>query len=51
MGQGLIQHGVEEMKPLIGVRLGHPEELSWHFLDGILLQVGQDEEPFVGHGG
>jgi hypothetical protein len=51
VGQGLIQHGVAEMKPLMGVRLGHPEELSLHCVAGMLLQGGQDAEPCVGHGG
>jgi hypothetical protein len=38
---------MEEMNPLIGIRLGHPKELSLHLLDGILFQVGQNEEQFV----
>jgi len=51
MRQGLIQHRMEEMNPLIGVRLGHPKELSLDFLDGILFQIGQNEEQFVRHRG
>jgi len=36
------------MHPLVGMRLGHPQELSLHRLDRMLFHVGQDEEPFVG---
>ena len=36
------------MNPRVGIRLGHPKELSLHRLERILFQVGQDEEPFVG---
>ena len=43
----MIQHRMEEMNPLIGVRLGHPKELSLDLLDGVLFHVGQDEEPCV----
>jgi hypothetical protein len=39
------------MNPLIGVRLGHPKELSLHLLDGVLFQVDQNEEQFVRHRG
>jgi hypothetical protein len=46
-----MQHGMEEMNPLIGVRLGHPKELSLHLLERILFHVGQDEESFVCHRG
>jgi hypothetical protein len=38
---------MEKMNPFISVRLGHPKELSLYFLDGILFQVGQNEEQFV----
>jgi hypothetical protein len=31
--------------------LGHPKELAWHCLDGMLFQLGQHEEPLVGHRG
>jgi hypothetical protein len=49
--EGLVQYGVEEMNPRIGVRLGHPKELSLHLLDGMLCHVGQHEEPCVRHRG
>ncbi len=42
---------MEEMNPLIGVRLGHPKELALHLLERILFQVGQGEELFVCHCG
>jgi len=42
---------MEEMNPLIGVRLGHSKELSLHFLDGILFQIRQNKEELVGHRG
>jgi hypothetical protein len=42
---------MEEMNPRIRIRLGHPKELPLHFLDGILFQVGQDEEQLVGRRG
>ena len=35
------------MNPLVRIRLTHPEELSLHLLNGILFQVGQNEEQFV----
>ena len=37
------------MTPLVCIRLGHPKELSWHFLERMLFQVGQHEEQFVRH--
>jgi hypothetical protein len=51
MCSGLMHHGMEEMHPLIGVRVGHPQELSWHLLDGMLCQVGHNEEQVVRHRG
>jgi hypothetical protein len=42
---------MEEMNPRIGVRLGHPKELSLHFLDGMLFHIRQNKEEFVGHRG
>jgi hypothetical protein len=44
----MIQHRMQQMNPLVCIRLGHPKELSLHLLDRILFQVGQDEEQFVG---
>jgi hypothetical protein len=38
---------MEEMNPLVGMRLGHPKELSWHFLNGVLFHIGQDAEELV----
>jgi hypothetical protein len=43
----MIQHRMEEMNPLMGIRLGHPKELPLDFLDGVLFHGGQDEEQFV----
>jgi hypothetical protein len=51
MRSGLIQYRMEEMNPLMGVRLGHPQELSLDCLAGILVQVSQNEESFVRHRG
>jgi hypothetical protein len=45
----VIQYRLQQMNPLVGIRLGHPKELALHFLDGILFHVGQDEEQLVGH--
>jgi hypothetical protein len=42
---------MEEMHPLIGVRLGHSKELSLHCLDGNLLHIRQNKEAFVGYRG
>ena len=42
---------MEEMNPLVGVRLSQPNELSLHCLAGMLGHVSHDEEPFVRHGG
>jgi hypothetical protein len=46
-----IQHGREEMNPLIGVRLGHPQELSLYFLAGMLFHIRQNQEKCVGDRG
>jgi hypothetical protein len=46
----LIQHRMEERNPLVGIRLGHPKELSLHFLERMLFQVGRHKEQFVGYG-
>jgi hypothetical protein len=51
MGSRMIQHRMEEMNPRIGMRLGHPKELSLHFLNGILFHIRQNEEPFIGDRG
>jgi hypothetical protein len=40
---------MEEMNPLIGIRLGQPKELALHFLDGILFEVSQNKEQLIGH--
>ena len=47
--QRLIQHGMEEMNPLVRIGLGYPNELPLHCLDRILFHIGQDEEQLVGH--
>ena len=51
MGQGSIQHGMQEMNPRIRVCLGPPKELSWEFLNGILFHIRQNEQQFVGEAG
>jgi hypothetical protein len=40
---------VEEMNPLVGIRLGHPKELSLHLLDGMLFYIRQNKEELVGY--
>ena len=47
VGQGLIQHRMQQMNPLVRIRLRHPKELSLHLLNGMLFEVGQNKEPFV----
>jgi hypothetical protein len=47
MCEGMIQHRLAEMKPRMGVRLGHPQELALDRWEEVLLHVGQDEEPWV----
>jgi hypothetical protein len=39
------------MPPRIGLRLGHPKELSWPFLHGMLGHRRQHEEPLIGDRG
>jgi len=36
------------MNPRVRMRLGHPQELSLHLVERMLLHGGQDEEPLVG---
>jgi hypothetical protein len=38
---------MEQVNPRVRMRLTHPEELSWHLLNRMLFQVGQNEEQFV----
>jgi hypothetical protein len=47
----LIQHRGEEMHPRMGIRVGHPKQLSLNFLDRVLFQLGQDEKQPVGRRG
>ena len=43
------QHGEEDVNPLIGFALAHPEQASVHHLEGIGLQVGQNkQQPIFG---
>src|SRR2546428_14096594 len=37
-----MQDRREEMNPLVGIRLRHPQELSLHRLDGMLFHRGQN---------
>lgn len=46
----LIQHGMQEVNPLIRIRLRQPQELPLHGLNRVLCQLGQHEEPCVGEG-
>jgi hypothetical protein len=39
-----MQYGMPAMNPLMRLGLRHPKEVTLHFLDGMLLQVGQDAE-------
>ena len=48
MCECLIQHGMEEVNPRIGIRLRHPKELTLHCLHRIRLYICQHEELFVG---
>jgi hypothetical protein len=41
---GLIQHGMQEMNPLVRIRLGHANELPLHFLNGVLFHIRQHKE-------
>ena len=47
VGSGLIQYGMQHVNPCVRIRLTHPKELSLHFLNGLLLQVRQNEKQFV----
>jgi hypothetical protein len=49
MCSGEIQSRMEKMNPLVGIRLRHPNELSWHLLNGIRFHRGQKEEELVGY--
>ena len=51
LGYGLMQHRVEELKPLIRIRLRHPKELALHCLNGVLFQISQNKKPLVSHRG
>ena len=44
-----MQHRMPEMHPCVCMRLGHPQEVSWYGLDGILFQGGQDAEELVSY--
>jgi hypothetical protein len=47
----VVQHGMEELNPLMGMRLPHPKELAVHCLNGVLFHRGPDEEPLIRHRG
>jgi hypothetical protein len=38
---------MEEVNPLVRMRLTHPKQLSLHLLKRILLQVGENEEQLI----
>src|SRR5439155_32709 len=42
--QGGKQHGQEDVNPLVGFPLHHPEQASLHHLEGVSLQGGEHEE-------
>jgi hypothetical protein len=42
---------MEEMNPLIRMRLRHPKELTLQFLNRILFYIRRNEELFVGYRG
>jgi hypothetical protein len=46
-----MQHGMQAMNPLIGMRLGHAKELPLHCLTGLLCQIRQHKEACVGYRG
>jgi hypothetical protein len=47
----VVQHGMQAMTPLVSLRLTPPKELALHCLHGILLPIGQDQEPLIRHRG
>lgn len=40
---------MEHVNPGVRIRLTHAAELALHLLNGVLFQVGQDEQQFVCH--
>jgi hypothetical protein len=42
---------MEHVNPFVRIRLAHPKELALYLLDGILFQVGENEEQLVRHRG
>ena len=42
---------MQYVNPFVRMRLAQPKELSLYLLKGILFQVGQNEEQFVGERG
>ncbi len=45
--QGVIEHGVQEVNPFIGIGLRQAKELPVQGLCGCLFQVDQNKEQFV----
>lgn len=43
-----MHHRMQQMNPRVRMRSGHPQELSLHLWEEILLHVGQDEKQLVG---
>lgn len=43
----MIEHGMQQMNPFIGVGLRQPKKLALHRLRRILFEVDQDKEQFV----
>jgi hypothetical protein len=46
-----MQHRMQHVNPFVRIRLAHPKELSLYLLNGMLFQVGQNEEQLVGERG
>jgi hypothetical protein len=44
-----MHHRMEEMTPLLGMRLGHPQEVAVPLLDGMLCAGGQNTQPLISH--
>ena len=42
---------MQHVNPCVRIRLAHPKELALYFLNGILFQVGPNDEQLVGHRG
>ncbi len=48
VAQGLVEHGGEPARPLAGLLLGEAEEEAHDLLQGVALEVKEDEQELVG---